>query len=658
MARDGWTQGGLITVEWSEATPATLSITGPGLITVSGDVNAAGFPYPLTMTTAFDVDRNGPYVVTVTFGGFTVLSQTVTIRDGSECYLVPETSYRALSVAGLEGNFLPQSGTGFVLAPAPAGNKAIDEANVQPLLDDLSINGGKLILRKGDYLGDWVLHQGPTGEQLPTIVGQGERYTRINSLTIYGHQLHSSGCYLSDFGFYGQHPVTGVALDLVGTQSVHWDRLGFWRTHTVGIRFYSPTPADWVEKCSGQANFGDNCYTPLKYQADGGTGSHNSCGLTMGSEINQRSGSTAPLIDIGTNAYPYHAPLSAHIWVQNDAQPLIRNNGKSTSNFCGNLRIEQLGSAQSAKLVDPAGTNPVYYAGTLSVQGYARSVSRSRFVLCSFIGVEGVPYFETTANMPVIATQTGKYMAIGQSTSTSGSLGGGTLRLIPHYIPHQITIDRVCAEVTVAGDVGSVVRLGIYRDAGARPENALPIVDTTVPADSVGIQEATLSPAVTLVPGWYWFGGAIQGTPATLTSALSTSGAITSLPVSALTVAIPNGAVVVVTHPSSQGLQQNYTVNGAHAVGATSLAVTSTTPNFAYPIGSTVGYVNVQPTLRTVTQSASEFPIMGEAASNVMSNGYFGHQRGSVTQALPAFGAASSNNGPTAGAPKIAVRLA
>lgn len=71
----------------------------------------------------------------------------------------------------------------------------------------------------------------------------------------------------------------------------------------------------------------------------------------------------------------------------------------------------------------------------------------------------------------------------------------------------------------------------------------------------------------------------------TLTSALSTGGPITALPVAATTFPLASGHSVIVTNGTQS---QTFTTSGAIAVGATSIPVASLTPNFAYAIGSKV----------------------------------------------------------------------
>lgn len=86
----------------------------------------------------------------------------------------------------------------------------------------------------------------------------------------------------------------------------------------------------------------------------------------------------------------------------------------------------------------------------------------------------------------------------------------------------------------------------------------------------------------------------IQGYCTTLTTALSTSGAITSIPgVLAIGAAIPAGTLLTITAPTGQ--TQVFTTTGTNAISSGSLTVSSQTPNFAYPIGSLVSMPTVYP---------------------------------------------------------------
>jgi uncharacterized protein YceK len=72
---------------------------------------------------------------------------------------------------------------------------------------------------------------------------------------------------------------------------------------------------------------------------------------------------------------------------------------------------------------------------------------------------------------------------------------------------------------------------------------------------------------------------------ATLSSTLSTSGAITSLPITALEGTIASGDHITVTYGTHT---QTFVASGGTSGGSTSIGVTSLTPNFAYPTGASV----------------------------------------------------------------------
>lgn len=107
---------------------------------------------------------------------------------------------------------------------------------------------------------------------------------------------------------------------------------------------------------------------------------------------------------------------------------------------------------------------------------------------------------------PIIA---GSYSMCGvQITSSAATLGNGTLRLSPWYLPNPTTLTRIGAEVTIVGDVGSKFRLGIYADNGALQPGALILDAGQVAGDAVAVPELTISQV--MLPGIYWVGGAPQ----------------------------------------------------------------------------------------------------------------------------------------------------
>lgn len=112
--------------------------------------------------------------------------------------------------------------------------------------------------------------------------------------------------------------------------------------------------------------------------------------------------------------------------------------------------------------------------------------------------------------LPMVA---GRYYFVPNATSPSTNVPPqGQLRGHVHYIPNRIEITKIGAEVTSAGEAGSVVRLGIYADDNGRP-GALVLDAGTINGTSVGVQEITIS--TTIGPGWYWFAECAQLCPTT-----------------------------------------------------------------------------------------------------------------------------------------------
>jgi hypothetical protein len=89
-----------------------------------------------------------------------------------------------------------------------------------------------------------------------------------------------------------------------------------------------------------------------------------------------------------------------------------------------------------------------------------------------------------------------------------GTVVAGTLRLYPWVVPNDVTLTRIGAEVTSAGEAGSKVRLGIYADDGSGYPGALVLDAGTIAGDSATVQELTISQF--LPAGLYWIGAAVQ----------------------------------------------------------------------------------------------------------------------------------------------------
>lgn len=139
--------------------------------------------------------------------------------------------------------------------------------------------------------------------------------------------------------------------------------------------------------------------------------------------------------------------------------------------------------------------------------------------------------------------KSGFYSLIGSTgTGTNNSNGNGSLRLYAFACGQTVALSRMGAEITSAGDAGSTLRLGIYADDGFGMPGALVLDAGTIAGDSATVQEVTIS--VTLSPGIYWVGGAVQGVTTTQPTVRVVQTPL--LPVSVAGSSIPSAAAGVV----------------------------------------------------------------------------------------------------------------
>lgn len=106
--------------------------------------------------------------------------------------------------------------------------------------------------------------------------------------------------------------------------------------------------------------------------------------------------------------------------------------------------------------------------------------------------------------------QSGRYYFLPNygTTTASGALTTGSLRMTPFLVPNAVTLDRIGGEITIIGDVGSKLRIGIYEDDGTGRPGDLILDAGTIAGDSATVQQITINQA--LDPGIYWIGGAVQ----------------------------------------------------------------------------------------------------------------------------------------------------
>jgi hypothetical protein len=184
----------------------------------------------------------------------------------------------------------------------------------------------------------------------------------------------------------------------------------------------------------------------------------------------------------------------------------------------GTITVQDEGSALTARsVIDFVG------AGVTATDDAANS--RTLVTIPGGGGGSGVP----------TVTRSGFYMTMPGSVNTSAP-GVGYMTAMPLYVP-ACTIDRIGAEVTVAGTAGSVVRLGIYADSGSMTPGALILDAGTIDATTTGYKEITISQA--LSAGFVWFVACVQVAAATIRVTGSTPYVLSHT--SSLSAAIING---------------------------------------------------------------------------------------------------------------------
>lgn len=138
-----------------------------------------------------------------------------------------------------------------------------------------------------------------------------------------------------------------------------------------------------------------------------------------------------------------------------------------------------------------------------------------------------------------------------QGTTSTGNTTNNTVRVSPWLVTEAITISRLFAEFTVAGEASSEFRFGIWNDDGAgKPGTLLLDAGTASTAGSPGAFEVTVSQAVG--PGIYWVGGAVQ-------NASSTQPTMRTVNTSAMPTALPLGSSLPSTTAAGTFIQGSVT---------------------------------------------------------------------------------------------------
>ena len=160
-------------------------------------------------------------------------------------------------------------------------------------------------------------------------------------------------------------------------------------------------------------------------------------------------------------------------------------------------------------------------------------------------------------------------------TGTSGvaCVAGQTVRAMASF-HSPVTARAATVAITFYDSTGAVISADTSASVNSTltGNGAQAFLTTTAPVNA-----ATMSLTIT--------GSSLAAPKATLTTALVSGTAYTTLAVTALTTAIAANAPVVV---ATAGAYQVFTASASAAVGATSIAVTSLAANAAYPVGSAV----------------------------------------------------------------------
>jgi hypothetical protein len=134
--------------------------------------------------------------------------------------------------------------------------------------------------------------------------------------------------------------------------------------------------------------------------------------------------------------------------------------------------------------------------------------------------------------------------------ATSATLGNGTMRVCPWYVPQSIRIDRIGGDVTVIGDVSSVVRFGIWLDNGNGFPRALYLDGGTIAGDVVAVANGSgLSSSLLIPSGIVWIGGGPQLAPGTQPTIRTTGSWTPPIPIASSV--IPSSGTNIIGYSTS-----------------------------------------------------------------------------------------------------------
>ncbi len=154
-----------------------------------------------------------------------------------------------------------------------------------------------------------------------------------------------------------------------------------------------------------------------------------------------------------------------------------------------------------------------YYAAILGLteaQMSARSVAQLR---ADFVAIGVGPVGK---KFPLIRTGGNRYWYQGPGDGTTSALAQGLMCLMPIYFAKAVTITGLRYEVTSAGSLGSVGRLGMYNDDGNGYPTSLIIDAGTLNNETTGVKSVTTGINIAVpADSLRWFAYANQGAPTT-----------------------------------------------------------------------------------------------------------------------------------------------
>lgn len=166
-------------------------------------------------------------------------------------------------------------------------------------------------------------------------------------------------------------------------------------------------------------------------------------------------------------------------------------------------------------------------------------------------GIVGYRNLTFGGDAPAFASNRYYLTSSPSAASTANNLGNNTLRLVPWRIYNNVTLNRIGAEITAAGEAASTLRLGIYADNTAGYPGALLLDAGTIAADSATTQEITIN--LTLSAGLYWIGGAVQGAATTPPTVRCGSGWFAPIDVADASMPSSGAGRIGYSHPTVTG---------------------------------------------------------------------------------------------------------